>query len=211
MLTCPVCGKSAKKWRMYSRRENARCTHCQSLERHRAVAMIVRAVTEAYNPHVPLRVLHVRPGLEMALAKSIVRPANNNTALKRHVNVLNLPFTDGSVDLAIHNHIMEHVRDDRRGFREFKRVLSPDGVMVFTVPAWGKEHLEGIDDGSAASRLKHYGQKDHVRLYSQASCIERLLECGFTEAAYVGVGAHYDDAAIAAAALGPAYGAFVAR
>jgi glycosyltransferase involved in cell wall biosynthesis/SAM-dependent methyltransferase len=46
----------------------------------------------------------------------------------------NLPFADGSFDLVISNHVLEHVPDRRRAVREMHRVLSPGGHSICVVP-----------------------------------------------------------------------------
>jgi len=45
-----------------------------------------------------------------------------------------LPFADGSFDLVISNHVLEHVADRRRAVREMHRVLSAGGHNVCVVP-----------------------------------------------------------------------------
>jgi SAM-dependent methyltransferase len=52
-----------------------------------------------------------------------------------------LPFEDGSFDVVLSNHVIEHVgeRDDQlHHLREIRRVLEPDGVCYLAVPnRWG--------------------------------------------------------------------------
>jgi glycosyltransferase involved in cell wall biosynthesis len=52
----------------------------------------------------------------------------------RHEDVMNLSFTVGSFDRVLSFDVLEHVPDPDRAFREFHRVLKPDGVLLFTVP-----------------------------------------------------------------------------
>lgn len=49
-------------------------------------------------------------------------------------DVQNLSFDDASFDLCTSTEVFEHVPDDRAGFREIHRVLTPGGRFLFTVP-----------------------------------------------------------------------------
>jgi SAM-dependent methyltransferase len=49
-------------------------------------------------------------------------------------DMTNLPYPDGSFDIVIHSDTLEHVRDPHRGLVECRRVLSPHGACIFTVP-----------------------------------------------------------------------------
>jgi len=45
-----------------------------------------------------------------------------------------LPFADGSFDVAISNHVIEHVGDRQRHLSEIARILSPGGVCLMATP-----------------------------------------------------------------------------
>lgn len=47
-----------------------------------------------------------------------------------------LPFPDQSIDVLFVRDVFEHVADDREAFLECRRVLSPGGILLATVPAW---------------------------------------------------------------------------
>jgi ubiquinone/menaquinone biosynthesis C-methylase UbiE len=50
------------------------------------------------------------------------------------IDGLTLPFADGSFDLVISFQVIEHISNYKTYLSELKRVLSPDGVVVFTTP-----------------------------------------------------------------------------
>ena len=45
-----------------------------------------------------------------------------------------LPYADGSYDVVIHSDTLEHVPHPAHGLAECRRVLSPGGVLLFTIP-----------------------------------------------------------------------------
>ena len=45
-----------------------------------------------------------------------------------------LPFEGNSFDVVYSSHVLEHVRDRRKGLQEMKRVLKPNGVIIIGVP-----------------------------------------------------------------------------
>jgi len=58
-------------------------------------------------------------------------------------------------------HVLEHVEDDLSAMREFRRVLTPEGLAVLQVPIGGDTTIEDpVTD--PRERLKRYGQEDHV-------------------------------------------------
>lgn len=47
----------------------------------------------------------------------------------------NLPFLDESYDVLVALDLLEHLNEDRRGLREFSRVLKKDGYLIISAPA----------------------------------------------------------------------------
>jgi SAM-dependent methyltransferase len=85
------------------------------------------------------------------------------------VNILDIPYSDGSFDLVIANHVLEHVPDDLKALAEIHRIIKPGGYAILQTPFSAKLHKtwsdEGVDNDHA--RLIAYGQDDHVRLYGR--------------------------------------------
>ncbi|MEM9374022.1 MAG: class I SAM-dependent methyltransferase [Planctomycetota bacterium] len=50
------------------------------------------------------------------------------------VDMVELPYDDGSFDLVVHSDTLEHVRDPGRAVRECRRVLRAGGYLAMTVP-----------------------------------------------------------------------------
>lgn len=74
---------------------------------------------------------------------------------------------NGSFDVVIAFDVLEHVPDYLRALEEVRRVLSPTGLAIFTVPQ--KDGLPTIfEDPSivtAEDRKTHYGEGDHLRIF----------------------------------------------
>jgi SAM-dependent methyltransferase len=51
-------------------------------------------------------------------------------------SVLEMPFADGSFDLAVSLDVVEHLEDDLGALREMRRTVAPGGALLLTVPAY---------------------------------------------------------------------------
>jgi SAM-dependent methyltransferase len=93
----------------------------------------------------------------------------------------NLPFRDDWFDTVICCHVLEHVEDDRAAMREVQRVLKPGAWAILQVPmALALTHT--IEDPAVkdeSERIRRFGQRDHVRMYSPNDYPQRLRESGF--------------------------------
>jgi len=78
-----------------------------------------------------------------------------------------LPFADDAFDLAVSFDVIEHVDDDRATLRELRRVVSPGGRLVVTVPAY--EWLWSSHD-----EVNH-----HRRRYTRASLLSAAADSGW--------------------------------
>lgn len=76
-------------------------------------------------------------------------------------DALNLPFKDASFDKIICSEVLEHVKDEEQGVREFVRVLKPGGALAVTVPTYLTETVYwALDD----DYYNHPG--GHVRIFT---------------------------------------------
>ncbi len=51
-------------------------------------------------------------------------------------SVLEMPFAEGSFDLAVSLDVIEHLEDDLAALRELRRTVAPGGALLVTVPAY---------------------------------------------------------------------------
>lgn len=82
-------------------------------------------------------------------------------------DIQDMPFEDNTFDVIFCNHVLEHVDDDHKAMSELYRVMKPGGFGIFQVPIDYKRETTFEDPSitSEEDRVKHYWQKDHVRLF----------------------------------------------
>jgi SAM-dependent methyltransferase len=96
------------------------------------------------------------------------------------IDLTSIEFANNSFDIIICNHVLEHIPDDRKAMQEILRVLKPSGFAMLQVPVSLKlkETFEDWTITTPEDRLKNFGQKDHVRVYSM-DYVDRLKSVGF--------------------------------
>ncbi|GAB5539690.1 MAG: hypothetical protein Salg2KO_17930 [Salibacteraceae bacterium] len=97
----------------------------------------------------------------------------------KRYDITSLPIEANRFDLIICYHILEHVENDKKAMSELFRVLRPGGTCFIQTPFKEGETYEDPSITTETDRLKHFGQKDHVRIYSIDGLKIRLAEAGF--------------------------------
>lgn len=180
-VECPNCGRT---WARFAPGPGGvagrRCWACDSLERHRALALALRDRPELLTDG--MRVLHIAP--EPAVSRLLPASADvvqgdlSPARGQVRVDVSAMPeHADASFDAIICVHVLEHVLDDRAALRELRRVLRPDGWAVIHVPVVRERTIEDPGESDPARRLERFGQEDHVRSYGP-DFLDRLSEAG---------------------------------
>ena len=196
-VTCPVCGKSFRRFMPYGRgkesRHNALCPNCLSLERHRLLWLYLKERTDFFT--APHSLLHVAPELcymdrfEAMDNLDYITGDIESPLAKVKMDIHDIPFDDNHFDVCFCNHVMEHVADDIKAMSEIKRVLKPGGWAIIQIPHIDPVPEVTLEDPSITDpkeRERVYGQDDHVRLYGR-DYGDRLRRAGFavTEEAYL--------------------------
>ncbi|MEO5853965.1 MAG: class I SAM-dependent methyltransferase [Nocardioides sp.] len=184
---CPVCAHTGRKAFRPGPdgRPDARCPRCRSLERHRFLAVLLDCLrpalgdvdvlldiapypltTQVLQTLAPRRHLRLDLGLDNRLVDALA-------------DLTALPVADGSVDLVMCYHVLEHVPDDRRAMREIARVLAPGGLALVQVPIRFGTVTDEDPDADEDERTIRFGQRDHVRFYGD-DFEDRLEECGLS-------------------------------
>jgi SAM-dependent methyltransferase len=181
--SCPCCGYEG---RFLTAGDNARlgaeCPACTALERHRLAAL---AFDRGFLDFRGKDVLHFAPEPPIKPLVQLSRPASYVTADIRPgiadmvLNLEAIALDDGSIDVVIGSHVLEHV-DDRRALGEIFRVLRPGGQLVALVPlveGWQSTY-EDPSITAPTDRAAHFARYDHLRLYG-ADFRDRITEAGF--------------------------------
>jgi SAM-dependent methyltransferase len=178
---CPCCGSSFRRFAPFNGHPNRLCWTCGALERHRQLALLFSQRPELLRPD--LRVLHIAP--ESALRRLIERaaPARYVTAdldgpgVDMHFDLTAAPLEEGSFDVVVCNHVMEHIPDDRAALGEIRRILAPGGWALVMTPIVVETTVEDPAETDPDERLRRFGQVDHVRRYGW-DYLGRLEEAG---------------------------------
>jgi SAM-dependent methyltransferase len=178
---CPCCGWRGYRFEPFGNRalyrEDAACPICGSLERHRAVRLLLR-------DRIPRgqRVLHMAPEALMipwvvGLSCEYLNADLHNLAMVR-MDLTDTGLPDDSKTLVWCSHVLEHIPDDRAALAEVRRILAPGGLLMLQVPIGGDTTLEDPSVTTDEGRLEKFLQEDHVRLYGR-DLADRVRAAGF--------------------------------
>ncbi|MGB0165437.1 MAG: class I SAM-dependent methyltransferase [Luteibaculum sp.] len=186
--TCPIEERSYRKFLPYGAhkiRENALCPGSLSLERHRLLWLFLKNKTNFFTAG-KLKMLHIAP--EQCFLDKFKQQKNLDYTTADLVSPIadvkmdlhKAPFEDNSFDVIFCNHVLEHVESDSQCMAELYRIMKPGGWGIFQVPldVTRNETLEDPAIQSEEDRLKHYWQKDHVRLFGM-DYPKKLEQAGF--------------------------------
>lgn len=175
-VKCPICNSKFSKFFPYGRdsRDNALCTNCLSLERHRLLYIYLFEKSNVFDKKINL--LHIAP--EVCFIKVFKKHENINYTTadlesplaEIKMDIHEMPFKDNVYDFILCNHVLEHVEDDLKALSEIKRILKKDGKGIIQVPFYDPIPKSTFEDKSITSkkdREKFFGQSDHVRKYGK--------------------------------------------
>jgi len=178
---CNICQKKLRKFIELSNTDSL-CPNCGSLKRNRKLWLVLE--TELLIPN--MSILDFSPSRCLYRKLKKIKTINyKSTDLSgdfiadHHFDITNLEIADNSLDLVICYHILEHINDDVRAIKELFRVMKPGGKALIQTPFKDGNIYEDYSIVSNEERLKHFGQEDHVRIYSVSGLRKRLESCGF--------------------------------
>jgi len=155
------------------------CPQCDSRPRHRLLKLWMERGM-SLTPGARVTHFAAEPWMraEMEARGAVYETADINGRFDRVLDIEAMALADGSREMIVANHVLEHV-DDLRALSEMHRVLSPGGQAVLTVPlveGWD-ETLEG-GHLPPAERARVLGDADHRRFYGR-DFRDRLRAAGF--------------------------------
>ncbi|MBX4993754.1 SAM-dependent methyltransferase [Rhizobium binae] len=162
------------------------CPNCHSTDRDRLFALFLTPVFQRLNQAQPVRFLDIAPGRALTFwLKS--HPHVFYRSCDMHLpeaddkaDIHNLPYADESFDFVLCSHVLEHVEDPVRATAEIRRVLKQDSVAILMAPiCLSIEHTyENPEVTTPEGRWAHFGQDDHVRLFSRSGFIDVIQRAG---------------------------------
>ncbi len=186
--TDPIDGKSFRRFLPYGyakQRDNVLAPGTLSLERHRLLWLYLKNETDFFS--APLKVLHFAP--EQAFYKRFKQLKNLEYTTTDIVSPLadvkadicDLPFKDNTFDVILCNHVLEHIKDDKKAMQELYRVMKPGSWGIFQIPQDLSRTTTFEDDTitDRKERTRLFGQYDHVRVYGR-DYFDKLRAIGFT-------------------------------
>ena len=161
------------------------CPRCGAHDRERHLFLYLKA-SGLLDLLPSQHVLHFAPERHLSRRIAALAPAQYlrcdlypGSADVQCVDIEQMSFDDGSFDILIANHVLEHVSDDNKAISEISRVLKPGGWAVLQTPYSDVLEKTWSDPGIAteAARLQAYGQEDHVRLFGR-DILDRFSHSG---------------------------------
>ncbi len=166
-------------------KENYTCPVCGACDRERLMIAFLEEV-RAENGEI-LKMLQIAPSPVMeryALGREDIRYESMELSMPEGAFQGNLQHmemvADGTYDIIVCSHVLEHVRNDVQAMRELHRILKPNGVCLVLVPLIvGKAETEEQWGCGKEENWRRFGQGDHSRLYGKNDFIRRLEGTGF--------------------------------
>ncbi|MDR2205556.1 MAG: class I SAM-dependent methyltransferase [Flavobacteriaceae bacterium] len=97
-----------------------------------------------------------------------------------HFDITKIDAESEKFDLIICYHVLEHIENDDAAMKELYRVLKTGGTALIQTPFKSGNIFENPEIKTPEERLRHFGQEDHVRIYTAEILSEKLKNAGFS-------------------------------
>ena len=177
---CPICQKTLRTFIPID--NDKLCPYCGSLSRNRRLWTVLTnnilkngmTVLDFSPSRCQYRAMKEIPNIHYTSTD-----ISGDFIADKKYDITKIDVQDKFYDLIVCYHILEHIEDDKQAIKELKRVLKPDGVCVVQTPFKNGNIYENSAITSEVDRQTHFGQKDHVRIYSVDGLYKRLNALGF--------------------------------
>ena len=177
---CNVCDKGLRSFII--QKDDKLCPNCGSLSRTRRLWDLMQS--EFLKKDISI--------LDFSPSRSFYRKLKNQKNISYfstdlsgdfiadyQYNITQIDSKDSTFDLIICFHVLEHIENDGKAMAELFRVLRTGGKCIIQTPFKEGDIYEDFSLTTEAERLYHFGQIDHVRIYSINGLSQRLMEHGF--------------------------------
>ena len=157
------------------------CPRCGSLPRTRRLFQLLQK-----HKFLQGKLLHFSPPI--SLYKKLSQNTNfqyissdyeNEFQATHQYDLTNIEIIEPTFDFFIAYHVLEHIEADHKAMEELYRVTKKGGKGLIQTPFKTGAIYEDFTIQSPLDRLNHFGQKDHVRIYSVTALETRLTSAGF--------------------------------
>lgn len=168
------------------------CPICGASDRERLYALYFKKIYDRFDANIKILDIAPSKSLKNYIQKKF-HNANYRSAdllmedVDDQIDITNMAkYKDKTFDFIICSHVLEHIEKDRQAIREIFRVLKNGGKGVVMVPIMLSltEDYENPNAISVDDRWRHFGQDDHVRLYSKTGFINKIKQASFSVAQY---------------------------
>ncbi len=180
-VQCNVCNKNSRTF-IVSNHQHKVCPNCGSIDRNRRLWDLLNQGYLKPNS----RILHFSPSRslyrkfkKLYASNYLSSDMSSDFMADTNMDITSLKSKDSEFDIIICYHILEHVIDDQKAMAELYRVLDEQGTCFVQTPFKKGKIYEDASIITEAERLDHFGQEDHVRIYSISGLQKRLENSGF--------------------------------
>ncbi len=178
---CNVCSSSFSSFIKLDNGELL-CPKCGCLPRTRRLYSLIEK-----EPNLPTKsLLHFSPPKALRkklktlpLKEYITTDYEGEFKADKKYNIQQIEQEDDTYDLIICYHVLEHIPNDQKAMNELFRVLKPSGKCFIQTPFKDGEIYEDDTITTPEGRTQHFGQHDHLRIYSVKGLTQRLKNAGF--------------------------------
>ncbi len=176
---CTVCDFEMSRF-ITSEKGDKLCPKCGSLSRTRRLWVLLKPKLNK------TKILHFSPSksirTRLASLTNITYITTDYAGEFEAMKCLNIEAIDepdNQYDIIICYHVLEHIENDQKAMKELYRITKPGGICIIQTPFKEGEIYEDSSLRTEQERLLHFGQEDHVRIYSVEGLINRLSVAGF--------------------------------
>lgn len=176
---CNICNKKIKSFITVN--NDRLCPRCGSLQRTRRLWNILQTEFLKEKQKIldfsPSRSIYrvMKKGNYFYFSSDLSRDFISDVTY----DITDIDSVDNNFNLIICSHILEHIEDDLKAMNELIRVLKKGGYCIVQTPSKDGEIIEDYSIISPEDRERHFGQPDHVRIYSIEGLKNRLESVGF--------------------------------
>ncbi len=179
LYKCNICNRGLSRFQISG--DDKICPSCGSLGRNRRLWYLLTSRFQKEGQRVldfsPSRCIYRKQKKENI--KYFPTDLSGDFIAEYKYDITKIEASDSYFDLVICYHILEHVINDIQAMCELFRVLQKGGECLIQTPFKEGDIYEDDSIVVDNERRIHFGQEDHVRIYSVEGLKKRLERVGF--------------------------------